>query len=128
MAKQIIDTKHAPTAIGTYSQAVRVDNLIFVSGQIPLDPETESLVEGDLIVQTQRIFKNIEAIALACGTTLQHLIRLGVYLTDINDFNTVNQIFNELIEPPFPARSLIEVSALPKGAKIEIDAILALNI
>lgn len=123
--KQIIETTQAPAAIGTYSQAVRTGDLIFISGQIPLDPSTAEMVGEDFVSQAHQVFKNLIAVADAGGTSLKNAVKLGVFLTDLGDFAQLNEVMSQYIEAPFPARAAIEVSALPRGAKIEIDAILA---
>ena len=125
LTKQIIETANAPAAIGTYSQAVRTGDLLFISGQIPLDPKTAVMVGDDFESQAHQVFKNLIAVAEAGGTQLQNAVKLGVFLTDLNDFAQLNTIMSLYMQAPFPARAAIEVSALPKGAKIEIDAIIA---
>lgn len=123
--KQIVETTKAPAAIGTYSQAVRTGNLLFISGQIPLDPSTGEIVSENFVEQAHQVFKNLIAVADAGDTNLKNAIKLGVFLTDLGDFAQLNEVMSKYIEAPFPARAAIEVSALPRGAKIEIDAILA---
>ena len=125
-SKEIIRTQNAPAAIGTYSQAVKSNNLLFISGQIPLDPVTGEMVGEDFKTQAHQVFKNLAAIAEAAGTSLEKSVKLGVFLTDLNDFTALNEVMPEYVKAPFPARAAIEVSALPKGAKIEIDGIIAL--
>ena len=126
LSKEIIETKKAPAAIGTYSQAVKSNNLLFISGQIPLDPETGEMAGDDFRTQAHQVFKNLSAIAEAAGTSLDNAIKLGVFLTDLNDFTALNEVMPEYVKAPFPARAAIEVSALPRAAKIEIDGIIAL--
>ena len=124
--RESIQTSAAPSAIGPYSQAIKTGGeLIFLSGQIPLDPETMELVDGSLETQTLQVFRNLSAIANAAGTTLQQAVKLTIYLTDLNDFAQVNAIMAEHFDEPYPARATIQVSALPKQSMLEIDAILA---
>jgi reactive intermediate/imine deaminase len=127
MSKQIIRTDQAPRAIGTYSQAVRVGQTVYLSGQIPLVPETMELVEGDMNAQIRRVFDNLRAVAQAAGGDLSDIVKLNVFLTDLNDFAQVNQIMAEYFQEPYPARAAIGVAALPKGARVEMDAILVLD-
>ena len=127
MSRQIIQTDHAPAAIGPYSQAVRSGNTVYFSGQIPLDPATGALVEGDIEVQARRAFDNLKAVAEASGGSLGQVVRLGLYLTDLGEFAKVNAVMQEYFQAPFPARSTIEVSGLPKGAAFEVDAIMILD-
>ncbi len=126
MNKQVIDTDRAPRAIGTYSQAVRVGETVYLSGQIPLVPETMELVEGDVQAQIRRVFSNLGAVAAAAGGSLADLVKLTVYLKDLADFLLVNQVMAEYFSEPYPARAVIGVSALPKGAAVEIDAVMVL--
>ncbi|MCI5105721.1 MAG: RidA family protein [Pseudomonadales bacterium] len=123
--KSIIQTDDAPAAIGPYSQAVRSGELIFLSGQIPLDPETMQIVADDLETQARQVFSNLQAVAAAADSSLERAVKLTIYMTDLGHFSTVNEIMAEMLKPPYPARATIEVSALPKGALVEIDAILA---
>ena len=123
--KSIIQTDDAPAAIGPYSQAVRSGELIFLSGQIPLDPETMQIVADDLETQARQVFSNLQAVAAAAESSLERAVKLTIYMTDLGHFSTVNEIMAEMLKPPYPARATIEVSALPKGALVEIDAILA---
>jgi reactive intermediate/imine deaminase len=127
MTKQIIHTDHAPAAIGPYSQAVRAGNTVYFSGQIPLDPATGNLVEGDIGVQARRAFDNLKAVAEAAGGSLERIVRLGLYLTDLSQFAAVNAVMQEYFAAPYPARSTIEVSGLPKGAAFEVDAVMVLE-
>ncbi|MEM6710368.1 MAG: RidA family protein [Pseudomonadota bacterium] len=124
--RAVIATDRAPAAIGTYSQAVRLDALVFLSGQIPLDPATMTLVEGDFSAQAERAFQNLAAVCEAAGGSLNDIGKLTVYLTDLGNFADVNATMERHFTAPFPARAAIEVSALPKGALIEVDAIMAL--
>lgn len=124
MNKQIIDTDRAPRAIGTYSQAVQVGETLYLSGQIPLVPETMELVQGDVQAQIRRVFDNLEAVAVAAGGGLADLVKLTVFLTELEDFPLVNQIMAEYFSEPYPARAVVGVSALPKGAAVEMDAVM----
>ena len=126
MSNQIIHTDAAPAAIGPYSQAVRAGNTVYFSGQIPLDPATGNLVEGDITAQARRSFDNLKAVAEAAGGSLGQMVRLGLYLTDLNQFAQVNAVMQEYFQAPFPARSTIEVAGLPKGAAFEVDAVMVL--
>ncbi|MCH8265778.1 MAG: RidA family protein [Proteobacteria bacterium] len=119
-----IQTPLAPAALGPYSQAIRSGSMVFMSGQIPLDPETMALVDGGIEAQTRQVFKNLAAVAAAAGSDLRHAVKLTIYLTDLNDFATVNNIMAEHFKEPYPARATIQVSALPKESMVEIDAIL----
>ncbi|NKB34636.1 MAG: RidA family protein [Pseudomonadales bacterium] len=123
--KEAIQTAEAPAAIGPYSQAIKSGSLVFLSGQIPLDPETMQLVGDNIEEQTQQVFKNLTAVTKAAGGTLDDLLKLTIFLTDLNEFAAVNAIMAEHFAEPYPARATIEVSALPKGAVIEIEAILS---
>lgn len=127
MTRQIIQTDHAPAAIGPYSQAVRAGNTVYFSGQIPLDPATGVLVDGDIAVQARRAFDNLAAVAKAAGGSLDKIVRLGLYLTDLGQFSAVNEVMQEYFDSPYPARSTVEVSALPKGAVFEVDAVMVLD-
>jgi len=127
MNRQIIQTERAPAAIGPYSQAVRVGDTVYFSGQIPLDPATGALVEGDIAVQARRAFDNLEAVATTAGGSLERIVRLGLYLTDLGQFSAVNEVMQEYFNAPYPARSTVEVSALPKGALFEVDAVMVLD-
>lgn len=127
MTKQIIHTDHAPAAIGPYSQAVRAGTTVYFSGQIPLDPATGNLVEGDIAAQARRAFDNLKAVAEAAGGSLDRIVRLGLYLTDLSQFAAVNAVMQEYFAAPYPARSTIEVSGLPKGAAFEVDAVMVLD-
>jgi reactive intermediate/imine deaminase len=126
MGKQIISTADAPAAIGTYSQGVRVGNTIWISGQIPLDPRTQSLVTGDIEVQARRVFDNLKAIVDAAGATFDDVVKATVFLTDLSHFALVNQIMAEYFREPYPARAAVGVAALPRGAQIEVECIVAL--
>lgn len=127
MTRQVIQTDQAPAAIGPYSQAVRVGDLVFLSGQIPLDPESMELVTGGVEAQTRRVFGNLSAVVAAAGGSLAEVVKLNVYLTDLSNFPLVNQIMTELFEEPYPARAAIGVSALPKGSLVEVEGVLYLG-
>lgn len=125
--KQPISTESAPAAIGTYSQAIEASGrFIFLSGQIPLDPASMEMVSEDVAIQTEQVFKNLAAVADAAGGTLDDLAKLTVYLTDLSDFVTVNEVMARHINEPYPARAAIGVSELPRGAAVEIEGILVL--
>ncbi len=126
MTREIIRTEAAPAAIGTYSQAVRVGDTVYLSGQIPLQPTTMELVEGDIEVQIRQVFDNLAAVANAAGGGLRDVAKLNVFLTDLSHFPLVNQVMSEYFSEPYPARAAIGVAALPKGAEVEMDAILYL--
>ena len=127
MNKQAIVTSDAPSAIGTYSQAVRVGPTVYISGQIPLDPATGTLVSGDIELEIRRVFDNLSAIAKAAGGSLQHAVRVTVYLTDLANFAKVNEIMAQYFPQPWPARAAIGVAQLPRGSRVEIDCILHLD-
>jgi reactive intermediate/imine deaminase len=127
MSRQIIRTDKAPKAIGPYSQAVRAGDTVYLSGQIPLDPASGELVTGDITVQTQRVFENLRAVCEAAGGSLAGLVRVGIYLTDLKNFAAVNAVMAGFCKEPYPARSTVEVSGLPRGAEVEIDAVLVLD-
>jgi reactive intermediate/imine deaminase len=127
MIKKVIQTTGAPQAIGTYSQAVRVDRMVFLSGQIPLLPETMTLMEGDIALQITQVFKNLLAVAEASGGSLDDIVKLSVYLVDLSHFPVVNEVMALFFQAPFPARAVVGVAALPKGAEVEIDAIMVLR-
>ncbi|HRF61297.1 MAG TPA: Rid family detoxifying hydrolase [Candidatus Competibacter sp.] len=127
MPRQIISTDEAPAAIGTYSQAVKVGSTVYLSGQIPLDPATMQLVEGGIDVQIRRVFANLAAVARAAGGSLADTVKLNVFLTDLSYFALVNQIMADHFPEPFPARAAIGVADLPRGAQVEMDAVLMLE-
>jgi reactive intermediate/imine deaminase len=127
MSKKRIHSHDAPAAIGTYSQAVRSGDLVFLSGQIPLDPATMELVGGDFEARARQVFDNLRAVAEAAGGSLDQVVKLTVFLTDMDNFATVNRVMEDYFEQPFPARAALGVASLPKGADVEADAILALN-
>ena len=124
MQQEIIFTEDAPRAIGTYSQAVKVGNTIYLSGQIPLIPETMELVKGDKTDQIKRVFMNLAAAAKASGGSLSNITKLNIYLTDLSDFPLINEIMPEYFSEPYPARAVVGVANLPKGATVEMDAIM----
>ena len=124
--KAIIHTDKAPQAIGTYSQAVKVDNTVYLSGQIPLVPETMAMVNGDMRMQITQVFKNLSAVCEASGGSLQNMVKLNVYLTDLAHFPLVNEVMAEFVQAPYPARAAVGVASLPKGAAVEMDAILVI--
>ena len=123
MAKQAIHTRDAPEAIGTYSQAIKVGETVFISGQIPLEPDTMSIVDEDIRAQTHRVFNNLAAVVREGGGNLDDVVKLTVFLTDLSHFAVVNEVMAEHFNPPYPARAAVGVAALPKGVPIEIDAI-----
>ncbi len=124
--KAIIHTDSAPAAIGTYVQAVKVNNTVYLSGQIPLDPETMTLVNGDISAQINQVFKNLNAVCEASGGDLSNIVKLNIFLTDLSHFPTVNEIMGQHFQEPYPARAAIGVSELPKGAQVEMDGILVI--
>jgi reactive intermediate/imine deaminase len=126
MSREIIKTDQAPQAIGTYSQAVKCGNTVYLSGQIPLVPETMELVEGDIAAQIRRVFDNLKAVANAAGGDFADIAKLNIFLTDLTHFPTVNEIMAEYFAEPYPARAAIGVASLPKGAQVEMDAIMEL--
>lgn len=127
MIKEIINTVNAPKAIGTYSQAVRVDHTVYLSGQIPLVPETMSIVGSDINAQITQVFENLKAVAEASGGDLSDIVKLTVYLTDLSHFPIVNAIMGKYFNEPFPARAAVGVAALPQNAQVEMDAVLHLK-
>ena len=126
MAKEIISTVNAPQAIGTYSQAVKVDNIVYISGQIPLVPETMEVPEGEFAEHVRQVFRNLSAITEAAGGTINDIVKLNIFMTDLNNFATVNEVMAEFFTQPYPARAALEISALPKGVHIEADAVMSL--
>jgi reactive intermediate/imine deaminase len=127
MKRQIIRTDAAPAAIGTYSQAVRIGDTVYLSGQIPLQPATMELIEGDMELQIRQVFDNLSAVARAAGGSLDDAAKLNIFLTDLSHFPLVNQVMSEYFNEPYPARAAIGVAGLPKGAEVEMDAILHLS-
>jgi reactive intermediate/imine deaminase len=126
MSKQTIHTDLAPAAVGTYSQAVKVGNFVFLSGQIPLVPETMNVVDGDFTARARQVFENLKAVAEEAGGSLNDAVKLTIFLTDLDNFAAVNEVMAEYCDKPYPARAAVEVSALPKGVDVEADAILAI--
>lgn len=124
--KQIISTDSAPKAIGPYSQAVKIENTVYLSGQIPLIPETMTLIEGGIIEQARQVFENLSAVAQAAGGGLDDAVKINISLTDLKDFVAVNEVMAAFLSEPYPARACVQVAALPKDASIEVEAILAL--
>jgi reactive intermediate/imine deaminase len=127
MSHHIITTDQAPQAIGTYSQAIKVGNTVYLSGQIPLEPATMQLLEGDMRSQIVRVFENLKAIATAAGGSLADIVKLTVYLTDLNHFPLVNEVMAAYFKEPYPARAAVGVAQLPKGATVEMDAIMVID-
>lgn len=127
MPRVAISTDRAPAAIGPYSQAVRAGDQVFLSGQIPLDPATGELVQADIGTEARRVFENLRAVCTAAGGTMDDVVRVGIYLLDLGDFAAVNAVMAEYFQAPYPARSTIQVSGLPRGARVEVDAILSLG-
>ncbi|TXH75934.1 MAG: RidA family protein [Lysobacteraceae bacterium] len=127
MSPEPIHSPHAPAAIGPYSQAVRAGDTVFLSGQIPLDPNSGLLVDGDITEQARRAFANLRAVCEAAGGSLDDVVRVGLYLTDLGQFAAVNAVMEGVFDAPYPARSTVEVSALPRGAQFEVDAVMVLR-
>ena len=127
MARDYVSTDAAPRAIGTYSQAVRVGDTVYLSGQIPLDPTTMALVPGDIRTQVHQVFRNLRAVAVAAGGGLADTVKLNVFLTDLAHFPVVNEVMAEYFQPPYPARAAVGVAALPRGAEVEMDAVLVVG-
>ena len=126
MSKQIVSTSAAPAAIGPYSQAVRAGNTLWLSGQIPLDPLTKELVKGDIEVQARRVFENLKAVISAAGAGFDDVVKTTIFLTDLGHFAEVNKVMTEYFREPYPARSPVGVAALPRGAQVEVECIVAL--
>lgn len=127
MTRQIIGTESAPAAIGTYSQAVRCGNTVYLSGQIPLDPKTMTLLNASIEDEIHQVFRNLRAVCIASGGELHHIAKLGVFLTDLSHFAKVNEIMGEYFQQPYPARAAVGVASLPRGARVEADAIMVLD-
>ena len=127
MAREIIHTAKAPQAIGTYSQAIKVGNVVYLSGQIPLVPETMEVIDGDFAVQVRLVFDNLSAVAKAAGGNLQDIVKLNIFLTDLSHFATVNEIMAEYFEQPYPARAAIGVASLPKAVPVEMDGVMHID-
>ena len=128
MSKEIIETKQAPQAIGTYSQAIKVDHTVYLSGQIPLVPATMTVIDGDIAAQITQVFDNLQAVARAAGGDLADIVKLNVFLTDLSNFPLVNEIMGRYFQAPYPARAVVGVAALPKGVGVEMDAIMFLKL
>ena len=126
MQRRVIHTEKAPQAIGTYSQAVQIGNTVYLSGQIPLVPETMALVEGDMEAQIRRVFDNLAAVTAAAGGSLADIAKLNIFLTDLSHFPLVNQVMADYFQEPYPARAAVGVASLPKDAQVEMDAVLVL--
>ena len=126
MARQIVQTDQAPKAIGTYSQAVRVGDTVYLSGQIPLDPRSGELVQGNFEAEVRRVLENLKAVATAAGGSLDQVVKLSVFLTDMSLFAKVNEVMQQYFREPYPARAAIGVAALPRGARVEMECILSL--
>lgn len=127
MPRHALSTDQAPAAIGPYSQAVRAGQTVYLSGQIPLDPASGELVAGDIAAEARRVFANLRAVCEVAGGSLDDVVRVGIYLTDLSDFAAVNAVMAEHFLAPYPARSTIQVSALPRGARVEVDAVMVLG-
>ena len=127
MTRTTIHTDNAPAAIGTYSQAIRAGNTVYLSGQIPLDPKTMQMVDGDIDAHITRVFDNLKAVAEASGGSLAQVVKLNVFLTDLGNFARVNEIMARYFQQPYPARAAVGVAALPKGAQVEMDAVIVLD-
>ena len=124
MAKIVVHSDHAPKAIGTYSQAIKVGRTVYLSGQVPLNPATQLLVTNDFEAEVRQVFENLKAVATAAGGSLSDLVRIGVYLTDLAHFSKLNDVMSEYVPQPYPARSTIQVAGLPRGARVEVDGVL----
>ena len=124
MSKVIISTDKAPAAIGTYSQAVKIGTTVYLSGQIPLVPETMQMVSENFAEQTQQVFENLTAVCQAAGGSLNDMVKVNIFLTDLSNFATVNEIMSKHFSAPYPARAAVQVSALPRGAQVEIDGVM----
>lgn len=127
MSKTVISSDKAPAAIGTYSQAIKAGNTVYLSGQIPLDPQTMNLVSDDFEAQTVQVFENLKAVIEAAGGSFQDVVKLNIFLTDLTHFAKVNEIMGRYFQQPYPARAAIGVAALPRGAQVEMDGILVLS-
>jgi reactive intermediate/imine deaminase len=127
MTREIINTENAPQAIGTYSQAVKIDNTVYLSGQIPLIPQTMELIEGNIEVQITRVFDNLQAVATASGGELKDIVKLNIFLTNLSHFPIVNEVMARYFKQPYPARAAVGVKQLPKDAEVEMDAIMVIE-
>jgi 2-iminobutanoate/2-iminopropanoate deaminase len=125
--RRAVSSSSAPKAIGPYSQAIQAGSLLFLSGQIPLDPETGQMVEGDIAAQTHRVFKNLQAVLEAAGATFDHVVRTTVYVADMNDFAAINEVYGTYFSSPAPARATVQAARLPKDARVEIDMIASIG-
>jgi 2-iminobutanoate/2-iminopropanoate deaminase len=125
--RDVIATDAAPKAIGPYSQAIKANGFVFVSGQIPIDPATQQLIEGDVAAQTERVLKNLSGILTAAGSSLQKVVKAGVFLKNMSDFAAMNEVYTQIVGGARPARTTVEVGALPRGALVEIDLIAAVD-
>lgn len=125
-ARTVISTPHAPAAIGPYSQAIKVGDTVYLSGQIPLDPQTMQMVSGEIEAQATQVFRNLSAVAEAAGGSLNDAVKVNISLTDLNDFARVNDVMKQFFQEPYPARACVQVAALPRGAQVEIEVILSL--
>jgi reactive intermediate/imine deaminase len=126
LSRKVFHSDNAPAAIGSYSQAVAAGGLVFMSGQIPLDPKTMQIVDGDFAARTRQVFDNLQAVAEAAGGSMDNIVKLTIYLTDLSNFATVNDVMAEYFDKPYPARAALGVASLPKGADVEAEAVLAL--
>lgn len=124
--KAVIHTDNAPAAIGTYSQAVKVNSTVYLSGQIPLDPQTMEVIDGDIKANIRQVFDNLSAVCQASGGDLSNIVKLNIFLTDLSNFTAVNEVMAEYFQQPFPARAAIGVNELPKGAQVEMDGIVVI--
>ncbi len=127
MGKSAISSPNAPTAIGPYSSALRVGPLLFISGQVPADPATGTLVDGDIGAQTRRVLENLRALVEAAGLSMSHVVRTTVFLADMNDFGAMNEVYKSFFSEPYPARSTVQAARLPRDARVEIDAIASID-
>ena len=127
MVKQVIHTPEAPAAIGPYSQAIRVGGTLWMSGQIALDPSTMQIVDGGIEAQAHRVFRNMRAVAQAAGATLDDVVKLTIFMVDLGEFGKVNEIMATYFSQPYPARSTVQVAALPRGSRVEVEGVIALN-
>lgn len=127
MPKKVIHTEQAPAAIGPYSQAVRAGNTVYLSGQIALIPETMEVIKGGVVEQTTQVFKNLQAVCEAAGGALEDVVKFNIFMTDLNNFNTVNEVMKQFVKEPYPARAAMGVRALPKGVEVEIEGIMVLE-
>jgi reactive intermediate/imine deaminase len=127
MHKTVISTDKAPAAIGTYSQAIKCGNTVYLSGQIPLDPQSMQLVEGGFEAETEQVFKNLKAVIEAAGGTFKDVVKLNIYLTDLANFATVNEVMSRHFQQPYPARAAIGIASLPRGSQVEMDGVVVLG-